>query len=80
MWGGEGAGRAGGGGGRVTGHSGPDNPPQMTTKNKSLFLYDLSRAQELCESRDGRPGLPPPNKPTVSVDVKQHSSIRSHKM
>ena len=28
------------------------------------------RAQELCESRGGRPGLP--NKPTVSVDVKQH--------
>ena len=30
------------------------------------------RAQELCESRGGRPGLPDPNKPTVSVDVKQH--------
>ena len=28
------------------------------------------RAQELCESRGGRPGLPVPNKPTVSVDVK----------
>ena len=26
-------------------------------------------AQELCESRGGRPGLPPPNKPTVSVDI-----------
>ena len=31
-----------------------------------------ARAQELCESRGGRPGLPSPNKPTVSVDVKQH--------
>ena len=32
-------------------------------------------AQELCESRGGRPGLPSlPNKPTVSVDVKQHST------
>ena len=30
------------------------------------------RGQELCESRGGRPGLPVPNKPTVSVDVKQH--------
>ena len=31
------------------------------------------RAQELCESRGGRPGLPSLlNKPTVSVDVKQH--------
>ena len=32
-------------------------------------------AQELCESRGGRPGLPVPNKPTVSVDVKQHSTM-----
>ena len=31
----------------------------------------LVRAQELCESRGGRPGLPVPNKPTVSV---QHST------
>ena len=30
------------------------------------------RAQEVCESQGGRPGLPVPNKPTVSVDVKQH--------
>ena len=29
-----------------------------------------NRAQELCESQGGRPGLPP----TVSVDVKQHST------
>ena len=29
-------------------------------------------ARELCESPGGRPGLPVPNKPTVSVDVKQH--------
>ena len=27
------------------------------------------RAQELCESRGGRPCAPVPNKPTVSVDV-----------
>ena len=26
------------------------------------------RAQELCESRGGRPGFPVPSKPTVSVD------------
>ena len=32
------------------------------------------RAQELCESRGGRPGLPSLIKPTVSVDVKQHST------
>ena len=38
----------------------------------------MFRAQELCESRGGRPGLPSlidPNKPTVSVDFKQHSTI-----
>ena len=35
--------------------------------------HQAARAQELCESRGGRPGLPVPNKPTVSVDVKQHS-------
>ena len=28
--------------------------------------------QELCESRGGHRGLPSPNKPTVSVDVKLH--------
>ena len=28
----------------------------------------------MCESRGGRPGLPVPNKPTVPVDVKQHST------
>ena len=32
------------------------------------------RAQELCESRGGLPGLSVRNKPTVSVDVKQHST------
>ena len=35
------------------------------------------RAQELCESRGGRPGLPAPYLlRTVSVDVKQHRRIR----
>ena len=32
------------------------------------------RAQELYQSRGGRPGLPVTNKPTVSVDVKEHST------
>ena len=37
----------------------------------------LARAQELCENRGGRPGLPVPGSPslivlTVSVDIKQH--------
>ena len=32
----------------------------------------ITRGQEVCESRGGRPGLPVPNKPMVSVDVKQH--------
>ena len=32
------------------------------------------RVQELCESRCGRPGIPVPNKPSISVDVKQTST------
>ena len=36
------------------------------------YLPDLSRAQELCESRGGRPGLPSLISLMVSVDVKQH--------
>ena len=36
-----------------------------------LPFHICLRAQELCESRGGRPGLPVPNKPTVSVDVKK---------
>ena len=37
-----------------------------------MFTYRVSvRAPELCKSRGGRPGLPVPNKPTVSVDVKK---------
>ena len=38
-------------------------------KRERLCLGRL-RAQELCESRGGRPGLSVPNKLTVSVDVK----------
>ena len=34
-----------------------------------VYLYHLFKAQELCESRSGRPGLPDP---MVSVAVKQH--------
>ena len=34
------------------------------------------KAQELCESRGGRSGLPVPNKPKVSVDVKHHLTNR----
>ena len=42
---------------------------------KELTVFSSwTRAQELCESRGERPGLPVPNKPTVSVDVKQHST------
>ena len=51
--------------------------------HKWLYTSELNhthhtdvRAQELCESRDGRRELPVPNKPTVSVDVKQHSTIK----
>ena len=41
---------------------------------KACYVLSVARArgQELCESGGGRPRLPVPNKPTVSVDVKQH--------
>ena len=44
----------------------------IKSRNK-LTTTMTNRAQELCESRGGRPGLPVPNSPYgPSVDVKQH--------
>ena len=42
-----------------------------------LRCFRRVRAQELCESRGGRPWAPVPNKPTVSVDVKQHFNFNT---
>ena len=50
--------------------SGQVSPAAMC---KGESVAQRFRAQEVCESRGGRPGLPVPNKPTVSVDVNQHS-------
>ena len=44
----------------------PDHTPHLYNVCTILILLSVFRAQELCESRGGRPG------PTVSVDVKQH--------
>ena len=41
------------------------------TKSREVELDSL-RVQELCESRDGRPGFSVLMSLTVSVDVKQH--------
>ena len=38
----------------------------------STVSVDVNRAQELCESRGGRPGLPSLISLMVFVDVKQH--------
>ena len=43
----------------------------------SLSLNTACRVQEVCESRGGRPGLSVPNKPTVSVDVKQRWTVHA---
>ena len=43
----------------------------------SLSLNIACRVQEVCESRGGRPGLSVPNKPTVSVDVKQRWTVHA---
>ena len=49
--------------------------PGLPVPNRAYGLCGRKfRAQELCESRGGRPWAPVPNKPTVSVDVKQHST------
>ena len=53
-------------------------PPElwmvMMTSAYSLIIQQvlISRVQELCGSRGGRPGLPVLKSLTVSVDVKQH--------
>ena len=49
---------------------------QVYTSELNHTHHTDVRAQELCESRGGRRGLPVPNKPTVSVDEKQHSTIK----
>ena len=43
----------------------------MTLKPRCL-TFAVTRVQELCESRGGRPGLPVLMSLTASVDVKQH--------
>ena len=58
-------------------HSEVSHPHLNNTRSQitkvTETLKPKLRAQELCESRGGRPGLPSLNdKPTVSVDVKQH--------
>ena len=56
--------------------------PSITIYLSHLFhaplLTSLLRAQKLCESRGGRPGLPSLISLTVSVDVKQHSTMLRH--
>ena len=51
------------------------------TKNEktTTITKNQKTTQELCESRGGRPGLSVPSTPTVSVDVKQHSTIQEKK-
>ena len=45
---------------------------QNIIKNTVLHISKMQiRLQELCEGPGGRPGFHVPNKPTVSVDVKQ---------
>ena len=50
----------------------PSKPTVSVDVKQHFNQPHNDRAQELCESRGGRPGLPVPNNPTVSVDVKQH--------
>ena len=55
--------------------SGKQLTPQIVLGHKAFCVLNCApctRAQELCENRGGRPGLPVPNKLMVSVDVKRH--------
>ena len=56
----------------------PTDTASPLTGLACLLIFDRppkrSRAQELCESRGGRPGLPSLISLMVSVDVKQHST------
>ena len=45
----------------------------------NLAYYAQFRVQELCESRGGRHGLSVIMSLTVSVDVKQHSTVLRHR-
>ena len=45
---------------------------------KTPHLLQQSRAQELCESRGGRPGLQSLISLMVSVDVKQHFNVSTN--
>ena len=74
-------GGGGGGGGGGTIHDATLSPPNMSricslaseeiTQNDREIDHQ-NRAQELCDSGGGRPGLPSLISLTVSVDVKQH--------
>ena len=50
------------------------NLPGRFILTQFFFFFFFFRAQELCESRGGRPGLPSLISFMVSVDVKQHST------
>ena len=50
----------------------PNNCPYGPCGRKATLSLNLRHAE--LRSRGGRPGLPVPNEPTVSVDVKQHSA------
>ena len=52
-------------------------PEYQTTRHKGHPPSSRPRAQELCESPGGHSWAPVPNKPTVSVDVKQPSTNRN---
>ena len=53
------------------------NSPYGLCGRKATLNFKCLRAQEMCESRGGRPGFPSLIVRTVSVDVKQHSKRRS---
>ena len=53
-------------------HPASGNEGKIRTVSVDVKQYWTGVTQELCEGRGGRPGLPVPNSPYGSVDVKQH--------
>ena len=56
----------------------PESPTVSPGMRENTRYINSTRVQELCESRDGRPGLSVLMSLTVSADVKQHWTMLRH--
>jgi len=59
-------------------HRGPPQSQQCSDSQRGFLSVLICIAQELCESRGGRPGMSVLTSLMVSVDVKQHWTMLRH--